>query len=179
MGSLGRNAKSNMSLASIDKLGYEDIDTKDGSNIEDVDEENEPQEKNLDLWGKTEQTNDDRELFGLKFLQLPQARQDLLINCKKELEKAISSPYETFGNLIETGSSKIKPHLKPAERALESGSNFVKSYQEPMNNLLQSGVTLFDTVKQPMINMQEVVMSSSNMIVSKMTTLAGLEHLPS
>merc|ERR1712142_414703 len=168
MGSLERNAKSNMSLASIDKLGYEDID-----------EENEPQEKNLDLLGKTEQTNDDRELFGLKFLQLPQPRQDLLINCKKELEKAISSPYETFGNLIETGSSKIKPHLKPAERALESGSNFVKSYQEPMNNLLQSGVTLFDTVKQPMINMQEVVMSSSNMIVSKMTTLAGLEHLPS
>merc|ERR1719431_395203 len=132
-----------------------------------------------DLEDKTLSSNDDTELKKddqgsptFNFLQLPKARQDLINHYRKGLEKAIASPHETVGYLLESGGSMIKSQMSPA---LETGSNLLKSYQQPINNMLESGATILNNIKQPMVNTQEVVRSGSNMIITRVGMFNGRE----
>ena len=166
-----------MAVARTDDWEYQDLETSEyiEENMEEIEDGNESvlEDKTCSSNDETELTKDNQDSPTFNFLQLPKARQDLMNNYRKDLEKAIARPYETVGYILESGGSMIKSKIEPAERAIESGSNLIKSYQEPINNMLEAGATIINNIKQPMVSMQEVVMSGSNTILTKAASFTG------
>ena len=112
----------------------------------------------------------DQDLRILKFLQLPKARQDLINNYKKDLEKAIASPSETLGKIVESGSSMLKLYREPVDRAIES-------CKQPVNNVIQSGTIMINSFQEPVVSIKNVLKSSSDALTTKVTSIT-VENFP-
>ena len=105
----------------------------------------------------------DQDLRILKFLQLPKARQDLINNYKKDLEKAIASPSETLEKIVESGSSMLKLYREPVDRAIES-------CKQPVNIMINS-------FQEPVVTIKNVLKSSSDALTTKVTSIT-VENFP-
>ena len=167
---VGSKETSDINTERMDKE-CEDLDSSENHKniVEEIKDETESEPVSSD--DESEPNKDDQGLLSWKFLQLPKARQDLLKNYKKDFEEAIVSPYETLGKILQSGSSMIKSNLEPAERALESGAEFLKSYQQPLHTVLESGTDFLHS-----LNIQEVVTSSSNVLITRVAAFTGKEE---
>jgi hypothetical protein len=111
-----------------------------------------------------------QDLRAIKFLQLPKARQELINNYKKDFEKAIASPSETLVKLVESGSSMLKSYREPVDRAIES-------CKQPVNNVIQSGTIMINSFQDPLVSIQNVLISSSDVLTTKISSLTA-ENFP-
>merc|ERR1712106_415765 len=124
----------NMALTNTDSLEFGDLDMCDPfkNKVDEIDEgnESEPEVSSLSSDDESVPIENGQDILTLQFMQLPKSRQDLLNNYKKDLEKAIAAPYETFGKILESGSSMINSLQEPVvsiKKVLQSSSDVLNN----------------------------------------------------
>merc|ERR1712106_727070 len=182
MGSIHLSITTNMALTNTDSLEFGDLDMCDPfkNKVDEIDEgnESEPEVSSLSSDDESVPIENGQDILTLQFMQLPKSRQDLLNNYKKDLEKAITAPYETFGKILESGSTMIKSYKEPADRAIESGSNYINSYRQPVIDALQSGTNIINSLQEPVVSIKKVLQSSSDVLTSKVASLGIRDYIP-